>query len=163
MNFEEMGREECLRLHGELSDESGRIKAQLEQARANVVARGEYSDPDWYVRATVAQRITARKLQRVQLRLSVLKREEKAHNIAAVFEANKARGVAAREMGSVVPVATIPAGHIAFLHAFYRQAKATMDPGDFRDMCNEAQEVGAQNCDKCETAREALVVLDVSK
>lgn len=49
-----------------LADDLTAIKDSLAAARAAVVSRGEYADPDWYRRAQTARRIKARQLEMVK-------------------------------------------------------------------------------------------------
>ena len=64
-----------------IDGELGKIKLQLEEARKRVYTTGEYADHDWYSRARSAQRIYGQRSQKIQTRLSALKREQKARNV----------------------------------------------------------------------------------
>ena len=69
-----------------LDERNTAIKNQISEAKAHWAATGRYADPDWYSRATSAQRIIGRKSQTLQLRISQLRREEKAQNFATSQE-----------------------------------------------------------------------------
>lgn len=58
-----------------------RIREQLEKAKSRVWSEGEYSDPQWYQRATTALRVNGQRSQRVQRIMGELgKRIRKMHN-----------------------------------------------------------------------------------
>jgi len=85
-NVESMGRDELLTLLQELAQEMDSIRAQIDDAKAEAAANGVYSDRDWFRRANVALRARGRFHQRIQMRLSSLRRAERAENARQTVE-----------------------------------------------------------------------------
>jgi predicted HNH restriction endonuclease len=75
-----MSAEELLDEKIYIDGELGRIRNQIAEAKDRLATTGEYADRDWYRRAQGALRIFGQRSQRIQARLSVLRRAEKARN-----------------------------------------------------------------------------------
>lgn len=74
--------DDLLELKVLVDDEIGHIAEQLTEAKAKAASTGDYSDADWYRRATSAKRIKGRLSQRIQNELARRKRariESNAH------------------------------------------------------------------------------------
>lgn len=65
------------RLLEQTNMEIARIKGQLETARAQQKATGQYADPIWYAKANGALRFKQRESQAIQSRLGELKEERR--------------------------------------------------------------------------------------
>lgn len=64
--LEEMSEVELLDLKSSIDYDIVGISSQLENARANVHSSGEYADPNWYMRATIAKRLKGQASQAIQ-------------------------------------------------------------------------------------------------
>jgi hypothetical protein len=80
-NLEELDREGLLDLQAKVCESLDAIKTQLDEAKANAAQNGNYSDADWFRRAQSAQRWRGRFHQKIQARLSALKKETKERNL----------------------------------------------------------------------------------
>lgn len=135
-----MGREELLRKKLDAETRLADIKGQIEKAEAEFHLTGKYADPDWYRRAKGAKRYAAIDLHEINTRLSELRKVEKAANVQRHAVAVKTK-------------------HVAFLHAFYRAAKAELTPEVFEaliELAHEQVDAGtAYDCSMCAEATAA--------
>jgi ubiquitin len=79
-NLKEASTEELLELKQEVDTNIAAIGGELMEAKANATAHGEYSDPDWFRRATMAKKMKGQLSQRIQTALSKKKAEQKEKN-----------------------------------------------------------------------------------
>jgi hypothetical protein len=85
-NLEELDREGLLDLQAKVCESLDAIKTQLDEAKANAAQNGNYSDADWFRRAQSAQRWRGRFHQKIQARLSALKKDTTERNLEAATE-----------------------------------------------------------------------------
>lgn len=116
------------------------IKGQLEKAESDYHGGGQRADADWFRRAKAAARYRAIELNRINARLSELRKAEKLEN-------------SRRHIGAIVDQ------HIAFLHGFYTAAKRDLSEEEFQTLIDlafrEIDSGNAYNCDRCSQARRA--------
>jgi hypothetical protein len=94
----------------QLEADMGKIRLQLDHARANVHATGEYADPKWFVSAQHALRCKGQAHQNLLREIATLKRQQK-QTISLSFE-----------------------------KAFIAAARRRLSPDLWRALCDEARE-----------------------
>lgn len=70
--YESLSYEELINFTDKIAEDLEQVKSHLAEANAHHKETGEYSDPDWYKRATNARRILGRKHQ---IAIQVLKQK----------------------------------------------------------------------------------------
>lgn len=109
--LENMSRQELLDLQHVVLSEQRDIKQQVEDAKRAAHATGEYSDGEWFRKATYALRTRGILLARIGTFLSRDSAARKARNTELAIERRAKR---------------MPQ-HLAYLHHFVRAAKQSLD------------------------------------
>lgn len=78
--FKEASREELLELKQEVDMDIAVIGGELRKAKANAAAYREYSDPDWFHRATIAKKMKGQLSQKICAALGKKRDEKKKRN-----------------------------------------------------------------------------------
>ena len=109
MNFENMTTAELERLLGETTEKLASIKTQLDFAKSDAAAAGDFSDRDWFNRARHAVRMSGREHQLLMQELGKRRKAERR------------------------------ARNDALQHRFMEVARRRLDQGLFRELVAEAE------------------------